>query len=367
MTRAWPQGLLAGSITESPTIGSAQRRHQQAGHPDEHQGTRSQPPGRCVLRDVTCSGRPASPGSCRRWPPAFLRIDPENGKRGERTGAVGRQGGASGGWSAPPLHSLSPARSVCQAWAGKRSTHRPRTWSAAGAGLFSVERVRRGDRDRRGGARTPPWFVGDVVAVVGRREALLSASASIGEEVPDLDLLQFPLQTADVRRHQQSAGVGAPRSASSPGENGRGIRLKKLIRLGQDVAFLLDTPVQRRRHASDHGRPAQRPSASQTAAGYVERPTPDADLTWLAAGNRSRRPDRHPKRWTYKGVAIGLGTSGGVLIMGADPGVHALDVSPYLASCRPPAGMAPRGRWDSTSSVAIVGLGAGPLVYYLRA
>src|SRR4051794_14928407 len=62
-----------------------------------------------------------------------------------------------------------------------------------GGGFFSGERVRHGTAvlDAEPGTEIAE---GDVVAVVGRREAVLGAGALIGEEVLDNDLLQFPLQ-----------------------------------------------------------------------------------------------------------------------------------------------------------------------------
>jgi putative transport protein len=91
-------------------------------------------------------------------------------------------------------------------------------------------------------------------------------------------------------------------------------------------------------------------------AGYVERPTPDADLTWVAAGVVLGVLIGIPAIM-FKGVAIGLGTSGGVLVMGLILG--------YLRSTYPVFGKLPAAAgWlletlGLNAFIAIVGLGAG--------
>src|SRR4051812_20276125 len=109
-------------------------------------------------------------------------------------------------------------------------------------GYLSVERVRHGsaileaELDTKIGAD-------DVVAVLGRREHVLRAGELLGEEVADLDLLHFPLQTLDVVvTNKQWVGRSLREIAM---EGGRGIRLKKLVRMGQEVSFLPETRVER--------------------------------------------------------------------------------------------------------------------------
>jgi putative transport protein len=221
-----------------------------------------------------------------------------------------------------------------------------------GDGMFSVERVRHGAAVMEAEPETAV-SEGDVVAVVGRREVLVKAGASIGEEVPDMDLLQFPLQTTDVVvTNKRWAGRNLRELGT---EYGRGVRLKKLVRLGQEVAFLLETPVQRGDTLEIMGAPRNIRRVAKEA-GYIERPTPDADLTGLAAGIVLGVLIGIPAIM-YEGVAIGLGTSGGVLVMGLILG--------YLRSTYPVFGKlpAPAGWLLETLGlnvfIAIVGLGAG--------
>jgi putative transport protein len=194
---------------------------------------------------------------------------------------------------------------------------------------------------------------GDVVAVVGRREAVVGAGPSIGEEVADMELLQFPLQSADVVVTSRACAGKTLRELAT--ESGRGVRLKKLLRLGQEVAFLPETTLQRGDTLQVMGAPRNVQRIAKVA-GYVERPTPDADLTWVAAGVVLGVLIGIPAIM-FKGVAIGLGTSGGVLVMGLILG--------YLRSTYPVFGKLPAAAgWlletlGLNAFIAIVGLGAG--------
>ena len=219
-------------------------------------------------------------------------------------------------------------------------------------GYLSVERVRKGaviiDAEPETAVAS-----GDVVAVVGRREKVLGAEAAIGEEVADLELLHFPLQSADiVVTNKQLVGQSLASLARS---GGRGVRLKKLLRLGQEVAFLPETPINRGDTLQVIAAPRNLRRVAETA-GYVERPTPDADLTWLAAGIVLGVLIGIPAL-IFKGVTVGLGTSGGVLVTGLILG--------YLRARYPVFGKlpAPAGWLLETlglnTFIAIVGLGAG--------
>jgi putative transport protein len=246
------------------------------------------------------------------------------------------------------------ARFAVRAFRANGSTPRGRTVRDVErefGGLLSVERVRRGDAVIDAELDTP-IAAGDVVAVMGRREAVLAA-ASLGEEVADMDLMQFPLQTADIVVTNKRL-VGRTLSELAR-ENGRGVRLKKLVRLGQEVAFLLDTRVNRGDTLQVIGAPRHVRRVAKDA-GYIERPTPDADLTWLAAGVVLGVLIGIPAL-AYKGVAIGLGTSGGVLVTGLVMG--------YLRAVYPVFGKLPAAAgWlletlGLNTFIAIVGLGAG--------
>jgi putative transport protein len=125
--------------------------------------------------------------------------------------------------------------------------------------------------------------------------------------------------------------------------------------MGQEVAFLLDTQVNRGDTLQIIGAPRNVQRVAKNA-GYEERPTPDADLTWLAAGIVLGVLIGIPALM-FKGIAIGLGASGGVLVMGLILG--------YLRARNPVFGKlpAPAGWLLETlglnTFIAIVGLSAG--------
>jgi len=221
-----------------------------------------------------------------------------------------------------------------------------------GEGRLSVERVRHGNAIIDAEPATV-IAAGDVVAVVGRRETVLRCEAAIGEEVADMELLHFPLQTADIIITKK-AMIGRTLAQLAHGE-ARGVRLKKIVRLGQEVSFLPETVVNRGDTLEVIGAPRNVERVAKTA-GYIERPTPDADLTWLAAGVVLGVLIGIPALM-FKGVAIGLGTSGGVLVMGLILG--------YLRARYPVFGKLPAAAgWlletlGLNTFIAIVGLGAG--------
>ena len=219
-------------------------------------------------------------------------------------------------------------------------------------GYLSVERIRTGqavidaEPDMTIGA-------GDVVALLGRREAVMQAQAAVGEEVADMELMQFPLQTADVIVTNKRVAGRTLRELAS--ENARGVRLRKLVRLGHEVSFLPETKVNRGDTLQVIGAPRHVDRVAKYA-GYVERPTPDADLTWLAAGVVLGVLIGIPALMV-KGVAVGLGTSGGVLVMGLIMG-YLRAVYPVFGKLPAPAGWLLETLGLNTF-IAIVGLGAG--------
>jgi putative transport protein len=246
------------------------------------------------------------------------------------------------------------AQFVARAYRANRTASAGRTVAEIereGEGRFSVERVRKGSDIIDADADTV-IAAGDVVAIVGRREFVMRAESSIGEEIPDMELLHFPLQTADIVVTKKEL-IG--RTLSDLVRRGRGVRLKKLIRLGQEVSLLPETTLGRGDTLQVIGAPRNIERAAKDA-GYIERPTPDADLTWLAAGIVLGVLIGIPALM-LKGVAIGLGTSGGVLVMGLILG--------YLRASYPVFGKLPAAAgWlletmGLNTFIAIVGLGAG--------
>jgi putative transport protein len=341
-------GLMAGAITSSGTIGSASDAISKLDVAPEVKATTVSH--LAVAYSVTyLFGSAGIAWFLSQVAPRILRVDLRAECARRERELSGGKGEQADGMTEGLGQFVSRAFRVRGAGANGCSV---REVERCGGGYFSVERVRHGTAVLEAEPDTPV-AEGDVVAVVGRREAVLGAEASIGEEVLDNDLLQFPLQTADVVVTNRRWAWRTLKEIAL--EHGRGIRLKRLVRLGQEMAFLADTKVQRGDTLQVLGAPrnVRRFSAE---AGYAERPTPDADLTWLAAGIVLGVLVGIPALM-FKGVAIGLGTSGGVLVMGLVLG--------YLRSGYPVFGKlpAPAGWLLETlglnAFIAIVGLGAG--------
>ena len=342
-------GLMAGALTESPSIGSASDAINKLDIPA---ATKELAVSRlAVAYSVTyLFGSAGVTWFLSQVGPRILRIDLKEEcakKERELSGGRGEQeAGVSTGFA------QFAARAFRVSGSGGNGRRTVAELERGGGGLFSVERVRHGAAVMDAEPETAV-SEGDVVAVVGRREVLVKAGPSIGEEVADMDLLQFPLQTADiVITNKRVAGKTLRELAT---ENGRGLRLRKLVRLGQEVAFLLDTRVQRGDTLQVLGAPRNIERVAKEA-GYLERPTPDADLTWLAAGIVLGVLIGIPAIM-YEGVAIGLGTSGGVLVMGLILG-HLRSTYPVFGKLPAPAG------WlletlGLNVFIAVVGLGAG--------
>ena len=342
-------GLMAGAVTESATIGSASDAINKLDIPP---ATKELLVSRlAVAYSVTyLFGSAGVTWFLSQMGPRILGIDlKEECAKKERELSGGR-GEQEAGISTD--FAQFAARAFRVSGSGGNGRRTVAELERGGGGLFSVERVRHGAAVVDAEPETTV-SEGDVVAVVGRREAVVQAGASIGDEVPDMELLQFPLQTTDVVVTNKRWAGRTLRELGT--EYGRGVRLRKLVRLGQEVAFLLETTVQRGDTLQIMGAPRNIQRVVKEA-GYVERPTPDADLTWLAAGIVLGVLIGIPAIM-YKGVAIGLGTTGGVLVMGLILG--------YLRSTYPVFGKLPASAgWlletlGLNAFIAIVGLGAG--------
>jgi len=195
---------------------------------------------------------------------------------------------------------------------------------------------------------------GDVVAVAARRRVLLSGIVSIGEEVEDPALLDFPMATLDIVV-TKSAAADQPLSVLAQ-QHGRGVALEKLIRGGEEIPFGAETVINRGDLLRLVGA-ARDVERTGKALGYIERSSSESDVVFLGLGivigglvglltlNLGNLP-------------LTLTTSGGALIMGL--------VFGWLRSVYPTFGRIPEpALWifDTVGLavfIGIVGLTAGP-------
>jgi putative transport protein len=220
------------------------------------------------------------------------------------------------------------------------------------ARLF-VERVRHGGSIADA---TPSTVIhdGDTVAIVARREVVLQKLASLGAEVHDRELLDFPTEFLDVVvTNREVAGRTLGDVAR---EHGRGIVLHRLVRAGQEIPFDGGTVLEGGDLLQVSGREHDAERVARVI-GYADRPSAVTDMVFVGMGiflggllGLIAVP--------VFGLSITMTTSGGALIMGLFFG--------WLRSVRPTFGKIPDGAlwiFDTVGLAAfigIVGLGAGP-------
>src|SRR6476659_1493164 len=185
-------GLMAGAVTESATIGSASDAINQLNVPSDVKAAAVSH--LAVGYSVTyLFGSAGVTWFLSQMAPKVLRTDLRAACKEKERELSGGKEELGAGVNAEFAQFVTRAYRVNGATAG-RTVDQIET---ACSGYLTVERIRKGDAIIDG-EPTIEVAAGDVVAVFGRRESVLSAEASIGEEVADMELLHFPLQTADI-------------------------------------------------------------------------------------------------------------------------------------------------------------------------
>jgi putative transport protein len=198
---------------------------------------------------------------------------------------------------------------------------------------------------------------GDVVAVVGRRDVLVSLIGTAAEEVDDRELLAVPAEGVDVYVTNKDAdGKTLAELAKAPWA--RGVFLRKIARgaTATDIPILPNTQVQRGDILTIVGRTQDVAAATKTL-GYPDRATDVADVAFIGAAITI---GALLGALVYKigTVPLTLSTSGGVLIAGLFFG--------WLRSVRPTFGRIPSPTvWFMNSVglnvfIAVVGIASGP-------
>lgn len=147
---------------------------------------------------------------------------------------------------------------------------------------FSPQRVFV-QRLRRGGSLLEPQpddrlAADDVVALYGRREFLVGADNPLAShETQDRDLLDFPTTTLDVVVTNKDF-AGKTLGALGQGATTRGVFLRRLVRAEQELPFTPQTVVARGDVVQLTGT-RDRVEAAAARTGYVDRPTPATDMT----------------------------------------------------------------------------------------
>jgi putative transport protein len=224
--------------------------------------------------------------------------------------------------------------------------------SFAPARVF-VERIRRGAEIVDASPETV-LREGDVLAVAARREVILGSGTSLGTEVEDRELLEFPVVALDVVLTNRQ--VSERTLAELAEEHGRGVVLLKLVRGGEEIPFTRATTLNRGDLLGLTGRRQDVERAGKTL-GYIERPSSETDIIFVGLGIVLGGLVG-ALTVTVAGLPLSLTASGGALIMGL--------VFGWLRSVRPTFGRIPEpALWvfDTVGLavfIGVVGLNAGP-------
>jgi putative transport protein len=197
-----------------------------------------------------------------------------------------------------------------------------------------------------------------VVAVAGRREAILENENRFGAEVDDREVLSFEAEVVDVvvTRKELTGKTLKEITDMELGQIGRGVFLRKVVRTGREMPFYPGFQIQRGDVLTIGGGKKDVERAAQFL-GYVDRPTEATDMVIMGLG-------------IAIGAAIGaitiqvgsiplsLSTSGGALLAGLICG--------WLRSVNRTFGRIPTpAQWvfqnvGLNTFIAVVGISAGP-------
>jgi putative transport protein len=195
---------------------------------------------------------------------------------------------------------------------------------------------------------------GDAAVVGARRHVMLASAPSVGAEIEDRELLDFPVAAMDVVLTNKRL---ADRTlAEVAALHGRGVVLMKLVRGGEEIPFTADTVLNRGDLLRLAGAKTDVERAG-AALGYIERPSSETDVVFVGLGILAGGL-LGSLTLMVGTLPLSLTASGGALIMGL--------VFGWLRSVRPTFGRIPEpALWvfDTVGLavfIGVVGLNAGP-------
>jgi putative transport protein len=346
-------GMLSGSLTESPAIGTASEAIRALSIPPEQKDLWV---AHVAVADAICYifGTLGVIWCCSSLAPKLLRFDlhTESKKVEATMGIQPAKKGIQSAWQsigyrAYEIQGASPAagKTIAEAEA-----------SVHGARVF-VERIR-----RSGEILTPVGTTvlqaGDVVAVLGRTEVLIQVLGSTATEIVDSELLQIPVASFDLYVTNKEIAGRTLQDIADNLDQARGVLLRGIMRGDQSLPIGSGTVVERGDTLQVTGSELAVKKLAPIV-GTIIRPTDESDLAVLGVsvfigvflGAVIVFPIGHLK--------IALGTSVGTLLVGVLVG--------WMRSVRPWFGGFPDSAilfmrsMGLAAFVAMVGLKAGPV------
>ena len=196
---------------------------------------------------------------------------------------------------------------------------------------------------------------GDIVAVSTRTNLLAESGTRIGPEVHDAEVLDFPVETLDAVVTSKAVAGKTLRELAAR-EFTRGVFLRKITRLGEEMPFTPETRLDRGDVLNLIG---AKPHVDRVAKelGYADRASVATDMVFVGLGIVLGGLIGL-LTVTVAGLPLTLTASGGALMMGL--------VFGWLRAVRPTFGRIPEpAMWvfetvGLTVFIAAVGLSAGP-------
>jgi putative transport protein len=299
-------GLLSGGMTQSAALGTGLNAIAELSIPDDVKATLS---GHAPLADAICYGF-GDLGLI-----LFLTwLGPKVMKADLRREAKRMEEELSGGTARPdradPSFGLRAHRVESASIAGLTVAEFEKHFVE---GRLSVQCIRHG-----GQSLEPPQDYkiqyGDIVAVVGRRGALVKLEHEVGPEIDDGELLAMPMKSASiVITNPEVAGKSIGQLASNH-DMARGVYVQTITRGEEEIPREHWTVVERGDVMRITGAPVDVDRVSNHA-GFVERDIAKTDLAFLAAGI-CLGVLFGMLQFNVGGAALGLGTSGAILVVG---------------------------------------------------
>jgi putative transport protein len=344
-------GLVAGSLTESATIGTAMDAIARLPAPEAARVALANniPVAFAVTYLVGVTG---AAWFLSQLAPRIMRVDlAEECRKLEE----GTQGGAASQTSTRRAVELRGyANDPGSQWVGRKASA---IESSAGARIF-VERLRRGGQ-LLDGDRNLVLRAGDVIAVSGPREALvetLEAPGSGLRETDDRELLELSADVVDVVV-TNAAVDGKALAVLAAEEAYRGVFLRRIARAGTTIGVLPDTKVHRGDVLTIAGTTVNVTRAVEYL-GVADRATDATDMMVVAVAIVAGALIGLPAL-DIRGVEIGLSLPVGVLLGGLVAG-WLRSVRPHMFGRIPGATLWVFESIGLTGFVAVVGLNAGP-------
>ena len=346
-------GLLSGSLTESPAMGTASEAIRGLSLPNE---TKELLIGHIAVADAICYlfGTLGVIWCCASLGPKLLGINlhEESKKVEAKLGIQQARLGVHSAWQAigcraytVPQNAMIVGKTVGEA-----------EKSVSGVRLF-VERIRRGE-EIFPPKRNTVLEAGDTLAVLGRTETLIKLLGPSSSEVADAELLQIPVASFDLYVTSKEIAGRTLQDIADNLDEAQGVLLRGIIRGDESLPIGTETIVER----GDTLQVTGSESAIQKLAplvGRIIRPTDESDLSVLGLA-------------VFVGVLVGaiitipignlkiaLGTSIGTLLAGVLIG-WARSVKPWFGEI-PNAAILFMRSIGLTAFVAMVGLKAGPI------